>query len=437
MASADLTVLEYIQETTAGVTPNNGTRASRVLTATANFANGETVTIGTKVYTFEAALTNVDGHVKIGAALADSLLNLMHAINDEGGVSGTDYAAANTAHPVVTATANATTLTATAKFVGDSKNTVATTETCANASWAGATLAGGVDSSNTEWKKIRYTAESLNFSIENTQSNEIRPDRTEADLVQTSASASGDINVELSYGSFDDFLEAAMCGTWASNAVQNGTTRRFFTVRKHFQDMSPEQYHLFTGTAVEGFDFSVELGSIISGSFNLTSFGIDADTGIMEEPIEGETSTTPSTKSPMNGVTNFQDFAIDGVPYSGCISSMSLALKNNIRAIMCLGSITARDMKLGTVEITGNMEFYFNDSSVYNKFVKGLEFPVSFGVEDDAGNRYNFEMPRVKFETGETVAGGKNSDVMVSTSYRALVDSTLGYVAKITRIPAA
>jgi hypothetical protein len=437
MSSADLTVLEYIRETTPGVTPSNGVKASRVLTATANFANAETVTIGSRTYTFQTVLTNVDGNVKLGATMADSLANLARAINDEGGVSGTDYAAATTAHPDVTATFTGTTLTATARQVGDSKNSIATTEVATNASWGGATLIGGTDTSNTEWKKIRYTGESLNFTIENTQSEEIRPDRTQVDLIQTSASAAGDVNVELSYGSFDDLFEAALCGTWTGNVLTNGLVSRFHTVRKHFQDMTPAQYHLYRGTAVEGFDFSMELGSIVSGAFNLTSFGIDPDTGIMTEAIEGETYAAATTTSPMNAITNFQDFTIDGVPYSGCISSLSLALKNNIRAIMCLGSLTARDMKLGTLEITGNAEFYFNDSSIYDRFVKGLEMALTFAIEDDAGNRYDFNLPRVKFETGETVAGGKNSDVMVSTSYRALYSSTAGFVAEITRTPAA
>ena len=436
MASADLTVLEYIQESTAGVTPNNGTKATGTLTTTANFSDGETVTIGTKVYTMQDTLTNVDGHVKIGASATASLANLAAAINNTGGVRGTDYAALNTADPEVTATSGATTLVATAKVAGTANNSVATTETSATASWGAATLAGGTNSSITAWKKLRYTGESLNFSIENTQSDEIRPDRTEVDLIQTSASAAGEVNAELSYGSYDDIFQAALCGTWASDVLENGTTLRFFTLRKHFQDMSPEQFHYFCGTAVEGFDFTMELGKIVSGSFSMTSFGIDPDTGITTEAIGGETSSTPSTASPMNAVTNYQDFSIDSVPYSGCISSMSLAVKNNIRAIMCLGSLTARDMKLGTLEVTGNAEFYFNDSTVYDRFVKGLEMSLSFALQDDAGNRYDFLMPRAKFETGETVAGGKNSDVMVSTTYRALYDATEDCVLRITRTPA-
>jgi hypothetical protein len=116
--------------------------ATGVLTTTANFANGETVTTGTKVYTFQTVLTNVDGNVLIGGSAAASLANLAAAINLGAG-SGTAYAAATTANTFVSATSAPTTLTLTALVAGPAANTTATTETAANASFASATLTGG------------------------------------------------------------------------------------------------------------------------------------------------------------------------------------------------------------------------------------------------------------------------------------------------------
>ena len=46
-----------------------------------NVANGNTVTVGTKVYTFQTVLTNVDGHVKIGGTIERSIYNLVAAMN--------------------------------------------------------------------------------------------------------------------------------------------------------------------------------------------------------------------------------------------------------------------------------------------------------------------------------------------------------------------
>lgn len=125
-----------------------GVSATGTLTATANFGNTETVTTGSKVYTFQTVLTNVDGNVLIGATASDSLDNLIAAINLAAG-AGTLYATATTANTFVSAVAGAgDTLDATARTAGTGGNSIATTETAANASWGGATLSGGSNTAN-------------------------------------------------------------------------------------------------------------------------------------------------------------------------------------------------------------------------------------------------------------------------------------------------
>jgi hypothetical protein len=153
-------------ETLYQITPSQLTAiaATGTLTATGNFSNNDTVTTGTKVYTFQTALTNVDGNVLIGASASDSLDNLIAAINLGSG-SGTLYAAATTANGFVSATAGAgDTMDVTATTLGSSGNSIATTETSSNASWGGATLSGGtedtIDYAPTGWT----TANTLRIS---------------------------------------------------------------------------------------------------------------------------------------------------------------------------------------------------------------------------------------------------------------------------------
>lgn len=117
--------------------------ATGTLTATGNFADNDTVTTGSKVYTLQTTLTNVDGNVLIGATASDSLDNLIAAINLGAG-SGTLYAAATTANGFVSAAAGpGDTMDVAALTAGAGGNAIATTETSANASWGGATLSGG------------------------------------------------------------------------------------------------------------------------------------------------------------------------------------------------------------------------------------------------------------------------------------------------------
>jgi len=124
-------------------------QAIGVLTLTGQPLDTQTVTIDTKVYTFQTVLTNVNGNVLIGASASASIDNLIAAITLGSG-SGTLYAAVTTLHPTISASAGAgATLDAISRLAGDQGNTIATTETLTNGSWGAVTLLGGISAD--EW----------------------------------------------------------------------------------------------------------------------------------------------------------------------------------------------------------------------------------------------------------------------------------------------
>jgi uncharacterized protein len=103
------------------------------LTIASNPSGGETMTLGSKTYTFDpaAALTNADGHIAIGGSLAATQSNIVGAINRTG-TPGVDYAAAMTVNPDVSAGSFAgNDLVLTAKTPGAAGNSIATTATFA------------------------------------------------------------------------------------------------------------------------------------------------------------------------------------------------------------------------------------------------------------------------------------------------------------------
>jgi len=111
--------------------------ARGVLELTGQPLDTETVTLGTKTYTYQTTLTNVDGNVLIGASASASIDNLIAAINLAAG-SGSTYAAATTAQPesITAIVGNGDTLN-----VGNGTDgTQTTTETLTNGNWNAATL---------------------------------------------------------------------------------------------------------------------------------------------------------------------------------------------------------------------------------------------------------------------------------------------------------
>lgn len=145
--------------------------ATSTLTAS-TLADGETVTIGVKVYTFEDTLTDVDGHVQVGEDDEETLLNLKAAINLEAG-AGTAYADSTTIHPLVKAvSSDATTLVIQAKIKGALGNQILTAESTGSSSWTSTRMGSGSGDVVTAIDDLRdYTQsnseilEALNYAL--------------------------------------------------------------------------------------------------------------------------------------------------------------------------------------------------------------------------------------------------------------------------------
>jgi len=120
----------------------NGTAATDNLSIPTNpTADDDTMTIGTKVYTFKAVAA-VDGDIAIGNANTDTQILIKAAIN------GTGAGQVCTAHPLVTCgTFGANAAAITARVKGIVGNSIATTEafTAVGNVFSAVKLAGGLD----------------------------------------------------------------------------------------------------------------------------------------------------------------------------------------------------------------------------------------------------------------------------------------------------
>lgn len=72
-------------------------------------------------------------------------------------------------------------------------------------------------------KELRWTGESLALTTTSEVSAEVRADRQVPDVVRTGVDIQGDINIELSFGTFDDLLEGALLSSWSAPLAIAGT----------------------------------------------------------------------------------------------------------------------------------------------------------------------------------------------------------------------
>ncbi len=133
-----------LPEPIGSTAPVNGEFAAGTLEFTAAPTDGETVTIGAKIYTWRTTLGAPANEVKIEATAEDCIDSLSAAVAAGSG-SGTLFSAATTPNAdVYPLSTTSTALSVEAIVSGAAGNSIATTNTMANASWGASTLTDGV-----------------------------------------------------------------------------------------------------------------------------------------------------------------------------------------------------------------------------------------------------------------------------------------------------
>ena len=279
--------------------------------------------------------------------------------------------------------------------------------------------------------KMRYTGDSLKHNRQNVTSNEIRPDRNVADLIQVSGGAQGSVNYELSYGSFDAFIEAALCSAWASDEISNGTARTSFTLEKTFEQGATDTFVRYTGMMVNTMSLNIQTQQIVTGAIGFMGKGGSVGSAI----IAGATYADSPTNQVMNAGMNFAALSITGAG-TPKLTGLTLELNNNARMQPVVGSIDSLGVGLGRFVLTGTATMYFENKDAYELFLAGTATDLTFSIGGAADHKYIFTIPKLKFSDGDVPVQGNDQDVILTLPFQGLYDPTLGATLHVERVPA-
>lgn len=279
------------------------------------------------------------------------------------------------------------------------------------------------------WTEARFTSESLSPNIETVTSNEIRQDRNVADLIQVGQSAGGDVGFELSYSSFDDWLESLMFSTWSTDVLKNGVAQKSFTLEKTFELGATDQFHRFTGAVANTLSLSLATGSIVTGSFGFITKGATS----AQAEVASSTYTAANSNPVINAATNFASLAMTGITGPE-MTALDLSITNNITPEQVLGSLDARGLSAGRFEISGTATLYFENEELYELFLAAGSADLTFKLGGASSKNYTFNLPNIKFSSATVVAGGNDSPLLIEAGFTGLYDSTEAAALKITRV---
>lgn len=360
--------------------------------------------------------------------------------------------------------------------------------------------------------ELRFTGETLGLDLNTEESEEIRNDRSVTDVIKVGQEVIGDVNFELSYGSYDDLLPSALWsadwpsaltitattisaadgdnsfndsgsgfpafvpGQWievrgfteaANNGyfevvsrttakivvaaspalttevagdsvtikgtmIRNGTTKQGHTLEKEFADIT--QFQSFTGCLVNTMNLEVSSNSVLKGSFGFMGLA----SALTQSTVGTGAANAANTNAVMNASSNVGTLREGNAPLASTvyIQSLTLQLNNQLRAQDAVSSLAHIDIGSGTLQITGNMNVYFVNNALMDKYLAGTASSLSFSVEDASGNAYIFTVPNLKFTDGKILASGRNQDVLAEMTYRGLRHGTQGNMVQIDRFAA-
>lgn len=293
----------------------------------------------------------------------------------------------------------------------------------------------GTTPSTPAFSNIRHTSCSLGLSKSTLESAEISGDRQIKHLRHGNKSVSGDIGFELSYTTFDDFLEATLGGTWDADTpsagidqLQVGSTRRSFTVERKFGNIATPEYHRYLGCEFNTMSLSVAPDAMITGSFSLIAQ--DASTPATSA-ISGSSYGAATTTDPFDSFTGTID---EGGSSIATVTSLELTIENGLNPMFVVGSALTDRPGIGKSRVTGTMTAFFQDATLLNKFINETASSLVFVLQDPAGNTYDFTLPNIKYTGGQPDVDGEG-EVSISLPFTALYDSTEGSNLTIERNP--
>jgi len=290
----------------------------------------------------------------------------------------------------------------------------------------------GATPANPVFIKDRITGGGMQVIQDFVTSNEIRPDRQITDRVRVGRRSEGQFNFELSYGSFDDWLEGLFQGAWSSNVLENGITKKFFTLEELYECGTTDQYRRFPGVQVNTMSMSVTAGQIVTGSFGLMGFGTPT---LAQAIISGATYTDPNDNPVLTASNDFASFAMTGVT-SPKVQSLELAINNNLRNQAVAGSIDPVGMGSGRFDVSGSITLYFEDDAAYDLFLGNTYTDLTFRVGGASTLKYDVLIPNIKFTAASIEAAGNDTDVPLTLQWGAVMDASQEHTIQITRTPA-
>jgi hypothetical protein len=226
--------------------------------------------------------------------------------------------------------------------------------------------------------------------------------------------------------------EAAYSATVKGDVLWNGVDKISYLMEKKLPVTSGDEFISFRGCRVGSGTIDVAPGSITTGSFSFLG-----DRAYPAAATVGDgTPNAASTTSVLNAIDNIALVEEGGATLTDTLTSLNISINGALRGLPAIAVLGNSQIGIGTIEVTGTIEAYFENRTLYEKYTNFTDTSTGFEMSDTAGNRYFIWMDKMNSTSGEVVVPGKDGDVLATLGYTATKDSASGFSIGISRVAA-
>lgn len=279
------------------------------------------------------------------------------------------------------------------------------------------------------FQNLRPTRFSMRPNIEKGTSQEYTTDRNVRGDFMTSKGASGRLEGELHYGTWDALMAHAFYSTWTSNVLTIGSTPSFFTLEDTYELGVLDQYQRFVGCMVNGMDLTFQPNDTVRIGFDIIAREMTAGTTAITGATytSASTSRMPATTEQITGVT------FDGISFAPIVRSLSLRIENNLIKRPVFDDPRSVQFGLGMADVTGELEVYFDTYQAYQEIYTQSDARLTFVVGLETPSRYQIYIHSMKWGDGEIMPRERDNDILVRMPFRSMYGGATNGSLRITR----
>ncbi|CAM0789724.1 hypothetical protein JMA18_14330 [Acinetobacter baumannii] len=274
----------------------------------------------------------------------------------------------------------------------------------------------GTTPANPVWYTVRRVTDSLSENVTTEDSSEVVDSRFRQGAVVTEAEVTGQLEFELSLGTFDLFLNVLAFNNWAANALSfGGGVRKSLTLVKVFEDIG--QVFIYRGIQVNTGEMTIQTTGKITGNFGLVG------SSFTRQQVNPVTNPIPASTRPLVSMPNVEKLLINGQSIQGkaCLQTLTINFSNNLEAIRCIGSgkYTPEFYLEKMMDIGVNANFMFSATSAsWIDAIKTRDvFTLTFDITDTKGSKYSFNFPQLEVKEANHPDGGGDDIITIDINF--------------------